>query len=102
MSRLHTLVPERPATMVTVPRMVAGRQKRSSEPSKDAEIICLPASAAQVDVHDVGGTGVFDYFVSLGAAVEVVKEAFALAEQDRHDGQMEIVDESGAQVLLDR
>ena len=42
-----------------------------------------------------------DALVAVGDALEVVEEALATAEEDRHDRDVQLVDEAGAQVLLD-
>ncbi len=55
----------------------------------------------QVGVHDVRRARKLDDLVALRAAVEMVKEPLAFAEEDRHDGQVQIIDQPGAQVLLD-
>ncbi len=39
--------------------------------------------------------------LALGATVEAVEEPFSTPQQDRHDRHVELVDEAGAQVLLD-
>ena len=43
-----------------------------------------------------------DAFIAVRATVEVVEEALAPAEQDGDDHQVHVVDQAGAQVVLDR
>jgi hypothetical protein len=56
----------------------------------------------QVGVHSVRRARKLDNLGALRAAVEMVNEPLAFAEEDRHDGQVQIIDQPDAQVLLDR
>src|SRR5205807_3097297 len=61
-----------------------------------------PSSAPrEADVRDGGRADELDAFVAVRAAVEVVEEPLAAAEQDGHDHQVHLVDQAGAEVLLD-
>ncbi len=54
----------------------------------------------EVDVCDRGGCDEFDALVAFGIAVEMVEQPFAAVEQDGHDHQVQVVDQAGAEVLL--
>ena len=43
-----------------------------------------------------------DAFIAQGGGVEILEEPLAAAQQDRNDGQMQFVHQTGAQVLIDR
>lgn len=53
-------------------------------------------------MSDGGGAGELGALVAVGAAVEVVEGAFAPAQQDRDDHEVQVVDQAGPQALLDR
>ena len=52
-------------------------------------------------MNDGGRADVLNALVDVWAAVEVVEEPLATAEQDGRDHQMHLIDQAGAQVLLD-
>jgi len=60
----------------------------------------LPRRSGQTDVRHRRGADQLDALVAVGAAVEVVEEPRATAQEDGHDRQVQFVDQAGAQVLL--
>jgi hypothetical protein len=55
----------------------------------------------EAGVRHGGRVDQLDAFVAIGSTVEVVEEPLVTAEQDGHEGQMHLVDQSGSEVLLD-
>ncbi len=55
---------------------------------------------AEACVRHGGRTDELDAFVGIGSTVEVVEEPLATTEQDGHEGQMHLVDQTGPEVLL--
>src|SRR6266446_8253146 len=60
-----------------------------------------PSLAQESDVRHRGRADHLDFLVADRSTVQTVKQTLAAPEEDRHDRQVKLVDEAGAQVLLD-
>src|SRR4051794_28686655 len=70
-----------------------------------AETVASPAGSALADPADVeggGGGGELVELVPVHRAAEVAQQTLAAVEQERHDGDVQLVDQSGAEVLPNR
>src|SRR2546430_3466048 len=66
-----------------------------------ARVDCGSGPLAQEDVGRAFARDVFRAFIAQGAHVDVVQEMLAGTEQDGPDGEMQLVDQGGAQILAD-
>src|SRR5256714_10046625 len=66
-----------------------------------ARVDCGSGPLAQEDVGRAVARDVLRAFIAQGAHVDVVQEMLAGTEQDGPDGEMQLVDQGGAEILAD-
>src|SRR2546423_12216402 len=66
-----------------------------------ARVDCGSGPLAQEDVGRAVARDVLRAFIAQGAHVDVVQEMLAETEQDGPDGEMQLVDQGGAEILAD-
>src|ERR1700730_6792560 len=85
------------------PRLkVNGRTVRGIAERPEAMAAAPPLPAHESDVRHRGGADHLDVLIADRSTVQTVKQTLAAPEEDGHDRQVQLVDETGAQVLLDR